>query len=167
MKQLEPNKLSKSELLQLKEENLLFITYPGRMGDEDGSTFIMKQGDEFIIYRVDGWMFPKEGERVEISLKDLFQQFPKWYDVLEHEREKDYHGKYKYTYMGFGNGLCVDSSIWPEFEPYLKKEVEEYLKDSSVEEKKSLQYAAAFNSWERAFLELADDKGYVLKQIGK
>ena len=167
MSQLKPNKLSKSELLQLREENLLFITYPGRMGDEDGSTLIMKQGNEFIIYRVDGWMFPKEGERVELSLQDLFQQFPKWYDVLEHAREKDYKGKYKYYYMGFGNGLCVDSSIYPEFELYLKKNVEEYLKDSNVEEKKSLQYAAVFNCWERSFLDLADDKGYVLKQICK
>ena len=27
----------------LKEENLMFITNPGRMGDEDGSTFIIKE----------------------------------------------------------------------------------------------------------------------------
>ncbi len=30
------NKISKSEFLKLKEDNLLFITNPGRMGNEDG-----------------------------------------------------------------------------------------------------------------------------------
>ena len=39
MNQFETNKISKQKFKELKEENLLFITNQGRMGDEDGSTF--------------------------------------------------------------------------------------------------------------------------------
>ena len=44
----------------------MFITNPGRMGDEDGIAFIIKRGNEFTIYRVDGLMYPIEGKRVDI-----------------------------------------------------------------------------------------------------
>ena len=37
------NKISKKDFLYINEEDVMFITNPGRMGDEDGSTFIIKQ----------------------------------------------------------------------------------------------------------------------------
>lgn len=43
------NKISKSDFLEIDEGNLMFITNPGRMCDEDGSTFIIKNGNDFII----------------------------------------------------------------------------------------------------------------------
>ena len=82
MNEIEVNKISKSEFIKLNEKNLMFITNPGRMGDEDGSTFIIKHGNE-----------------------------------------EEYKGKYKYLYMGFGNGLSIDNSIYSEFEPYLNNKV--------------------------------------------
>jgi hypothetical protein len=52
------NEISKKDFLNLNEDNLMFITNPGRMGDEDGTTFIIKNGKELIVYRIDGWMYP-------------------------------------------------------------------------------------------------------------
>lgn len=54
MDRAKDNKISKEEFLKLNEDDIMFITNPGRMGDEDGSTFIVKQENKFIMYRVDG-----------------------------------------------------------------------------------------------------------------
>lgn len=98
----------------------MFITNPGRMGDEDGSTFVIRDGNTFTIYRVEGWRY---GERTEdyISLNDTINVFPKWYETWENYRNENYQGKYKYIYMGFGNGLSIDKRIYDKFEPYLNK----------------------------------------------
>ena len=156
------NSITKIEFKRINEDNLMFITNPGRMGDEDGSTFIIKDGNEFTIYRVDGWMYQKPDE-IEVSLNDASKQFPKWRDAWEHEHEENYKGKYKYLYMGFGNGLSVDNSIYKEFEPYLNNRVEKYLERKNTNDKDSLQYAAIFDVWENAFIDMVNDKGYVLK----
>lgn len=164
MNRFETNKISKLEFVKLNEDDLIFITNPGRMGDEDGSTFIIKHGNELTIYRVDGWMYRKEGEKEEISLDDTTKQFPKWLEAWKHSDEKEYNGKYKYLYMGFGNGLSVDNSIYNEFEPYLNNLVDKYLEDSKDEEKEGLKYAAIYNVWEKAFINMVNDKRYVLKK---
>ncbi len=163
MNEVKIHKISKSELVKLNEDVLMFITNPGRMGDEDGSTFIIKHSNELTIYRVDGWMYPKEGEKVAILLKDIKKQFPKWFDAWKHGNEEEYQGKYKYLYMGFGNGLSVDNSIYTEFKPYLNSLVEEYLEDRNAEEKESLKYATIFNVWKEAIINMANDKGYIIK----
>lgn len=54
MDRAKDNKISKEEFLKLNEDDIMFITNPGRMGDEDGSTFIVKQENKFRMYRVDG-----------------------------------------------------------------------------------------------------------------
>ena len=162
MNSYEMNKISKSEFIKLKEEDLMFITNPGRMGDEDGTTFIIKQGNELTVYRVNGWMYPTAGENNDISLDDALNQFPKWLEAWKHGNEKEYNGKYKYLYMGFGNGLSVDNSIYSEFEPFLKDSVEEYLKDSKDEEKEQFRFAAIYNVWYKAFINMTKNKGYIL-----
>ncbi len=163
MDSIKSNEITKDEFLKLNEENLLFITNPGRMGDEDGSTFIIKEDNELTIYRVEGWMYPIAGKRVDISFNDLLEQFPKWNETMENINKKDYKGKYTHLYMGFGNGLSIDNSIYNEFEPYLNNQVEEYLKNEDEEKKKELKYAAIFNVWIKAVVEMANDKGYTLK----
>ena len=165
-KSLNYNKITKKAFLKLNERDIMFITNPGRMGDEDGTTFIVKNGNEFIIYRINGWMYPNkdEEEKYKISLSDTTKHFPKWLEAWEHGEEKKYKGKYKYLYMGFGNGLCVDNTIYSEFEPYLNKLVNEYLEDSKEEEKESLKYAAIYNVWEEAFIDMMNDKGYSMKR---
>ena len=159
---LKPNKISKSDFIKLKEDNILFITNPGRMGDEDGITFIVKSENAFEVYRVDGWMY---GERTKdmITLDDAYKQFPKWHEAWSHGTEEDYKGKYKHLYMGFGNGLNVDNSIYDEFKPYLDEEVEKNFAKYSDKEKEEMKYAAIFNVWEKAFINMTKDKNYILK----
>ncbi len=159
MNKFKIHKISKSELVKLKESDLMFITNPGRMGDEDGLTFIIKNNNELTIYRVDGLIYQKE----DILLEDIKKQFPKWYDAWKHSNEKKYRGKYKYLYMGFGNGLSVDNSIYNEFKQYLDVLVDEYLKNSSDEERESLKYALIFKAWKEAVINMANGKGYILK----
>lgn len=145
------NKISKEDFLKIKEEDVMFITNPGRMGDEDGSTFIIKQENDFKIYRLNGWMYLNEGEN--ITLDDTLEQFPKWKETWNNNEYKD---KYTFIYMGFGNGLCVDNSIYDEFKPFLDKKVQEYLEDKR--DKESLKYAAIFNVWKNAFIEMVNNR---------
>ncbi len=155
MNEFKINKISKSDFLKLDEKDLMFITNPGRMGDEDGSTFIIRNDNEFIVYRVDGFMYPNNSEEV-ITLDDMLKQFPKWHEVWHNQNNKDYQGKYKYIYMGFGNGLSVDNSIYDEYKYYLDKEI-------NNEEDTSLQYANIFNAWDKAFINMVKEKEYVIK----
>ena len=157
------NKISKEDFLKLNEDDIMFITNPGRMGDEEGSTFIQKKGNEFTIYRVDGWMYPTNKKEDIVSMGDTAKQFPKWYETWEHCNDPDYKGKYKYLYMGFGNGLSIDNSIYNEYEPYLNELIEKYLEDKSEEEKETFKYAVIYNVWEKSFENLVKDKKYILK----
>lgn len=150
---LKENKISKEEFLKINEEDVMFITNPGRMGDEDGSTFIVKQDNEFKIYRISGWMYP--GHDDNISLDDTLKQFPKWYETWKNSNDTNYHGKYQYIYMGFGNGLSVDNSIYDQYKPYLDEKVKEYLEPEK--DKESLKYAAIYNTWRNAFLDMIEN----------
>ncbi len=156
MNRLKYNNISKADLLKINEEDLVFITNPGRMGDEDGSTFIIRHDNEFTIYRVDGLLYPLPGKKADISLGDIEKQFPKWLDVWKHSKERDYEGKYKYLYMGFGNGLSIENSIYKIYEPYLNELVKK-------EKNEELKTAAIFNLWLEAFLNMVEEKGYILK----
>ena len=165
MREHRVNRILKKDFMKLCEDDVMFITNPGRMGDEDGSTFVMKQGEKYVIYRIDGWMYPQKSvdERECITLDDALKQFPKWYEAWKHGGEKDYEGKYKYLYMGFGNGLSVDHSIYEEYKPYLDKAVEKNLEKYDEEEKKEMQYAAIFHLWEEAFIEMAKEKNIIVE----
>ena len=158
------NKITKNDFLKLNENDLMFITNPGRMGDEDGTTFIIKHNKEFTIYRVDGWMYRKRGEQEEISLNDALKQFPKWCKTWKKSDREDETKKYKYLYMGFGNGLSIDKSIYKEFEPYLNDLIEKHLNKINKDERESLKYATIFNVWEIAFINMIKDKDYILIQ---
>lgn len=155
---LKINKMSKDDFLKINEDDVMFITNPGRMGDEDGSTFIVKQGKNYKAYRLSEWMHRSKdfNESEHISLDDALKQFPKWSEAWKNSNNENYKGKYKYLYMGFGNGLSVDNSIYDEFKTYLDEKVEEYLKDK--EDKESLKYAAIFNVWEEAFRNMVNNK---------
>lgn len=86
-----------------------------------------------------------------ISLDDALNQFPKWQDAWKNNG----NNKYKYIYMGFGNGLSIDKSIYNEYKQYLDKQVQEYLKDKK--DKDSLKYEAIFNVWEEAFINMINN----------
>ncbi len=155
--EFEMNEISKEDFLKIKEEDIMFITNPGRMGDEDGLTFIIKKDKEFKIYRINGFLYPRKvtDESKRITFEETKKQFPIWAEGLKKGYTKNFKEKYKYIYMGFGNGLTINNSIYDKFKPYLDKEVEEYLKDE--EDKEGLQYAAMYNTWEDAFIDMIED----------
>ena len=47
MRNIEYNHITKDEFKKIDEKNVMFITNPGRMGDEDGSYFIVKKRKYF------------------------------------------------------------------------------------------------------------------------
>ena len=155
---LESRKLIKDEFLNFKEEDLMFITNPGRMGDEDGSTFIMKDNDKLYSYRADGWMYPSSRDENFISLRDMSTQFPKWRETWENSFEDGYDGKYIYINMGFGNGLAVDKSIYNEYEPFLLEEVEKVKIEMNETEVKPNMY---YTSWGKALKKMVESKGEI------
>ena len=162
MNELKINQISKTAFLNLNEKDVMFITIPGRMGDEDGATFIIKQDNKFIIYRMNGWMYGTE-DKNPISINDVKNQFPKWYETWQNCKKENYQGKYKYIYMGYGNGLCIDNSIYEEYKPYLDESIKSYLEKYPEEERQKLKNAAVFNEWKNAIVIMTNDKGYELK----
>ena len=116
MRNIEYNHITKDDFKKMDEKNVMFITNPGRMGDEDGSCFIVKKGNTFNPYRVSGWMY--SNGNTEITLDEFSKKFPLWMDMWEKSSENDNNEKYTYIYMGFGNGLSIDNSIYEEFKPY-------------------------------------------------
>ena len=154
----EMNSITKEEFLKINEDDVMFITNPGRMGDEDGSTFIVKNGDKYKIYRIGNWLYGNKDIKTcdLISLNDEEKQFPKWYELWKNNRNKQSNEKYTYLYMGFGNGLSVDNSVIDEFKIYLDKRVQEYLKDA--DNKNDLKFAAIFNTWKNAFIDMINDR---------
>ena len=152
---LETKEISRDEFFTLKEENLMFITNPGRMGDEDGSTFIIKEDNNYVSYRIDGWMYGDRTKEDFITLDEMFEQFPKWKEAWQNCNNEEYDGKYIYVYMGFGNGLSVDKSIYREYEPYLLDEVKKIKnKRNEKEESPSMYYPA----WKTAVENMLNNK---------
>ncbi len=107
------HKIEKADFLNLLEEDILFITHPGRMGDEDGSTIITNDGDNYIAYRISGWYMGDCSNPEFISYQDVLKQFPFMDETLHEDGNNE---EYKKIYMGFGNLLFVKNSIYQEFQ---------------------------------------------------
>ena len=152
-------RISKEDFIKIKEDDVMFITNPGRMGDINGSIFIVKKDNKYKIYRLDEWVYRSNNfdEKKYISLGEEFKQFPKWEEAWKHSDEEFYKDKYKYIYMGFGNGLSVDNSIYEEFKTYLDDRVEEYLEGEKGGDE--MLYVALYNSYELVILDMLDDIG--------
>lgn len=54
MNKINYHKITIDEFLKLDENDFMLVTNPGRIGDEDGSYFIMKDNDKFVAYRISG-----------------------------------------------------------------------------------------------------------------
>lgn len=154
------NDISKEELYKLNEDDLMFITNPGRMGDEDGSTFIIKNGNSLKAYRVSHWMY--NTEKCVIELKDMEKVFPKWIEAWNKSQDKDYDGKYVYVYMGFGNGLCVDKRIYDVFKGYLDLRIAAKAIEENIDEE-SNKYSLIYNTWKEAAIHAASKLNCVVE----
>ncbi|MBR1413663.1 MAG: hypothetical protein IJ574_03230 [Bacilli bacterium] len=156
---LKNHTISRKEFYNLNEDNLIFITNPGRMGDEDGSTFIIKKGHSYIPYRVSGWVYYDKNKRNSsnyVSLDDMFNIFPKWKESLYNYYESEKcNGKYKYIYMGFGNGLCVDKTIFDKYYRYLIEEVKKVTKE--IDKDNNYDFCLNYSCWEQALINMLLD----------
>ncbi len=148
--------MKKEELEKIDEKDIMFITNPGRMGDEDGSNFIVKNENAFTIYRVSGWMYPSAND--EITLEEFSKKFPIWMDMWKN-KDKESNEKYTYINMGFGNGLSVDNTIYEEYKPYLIDEVNKIKEDQGTSEDNP---SFNFIAWKDAFTKMCQDKNYII-----
>ena len=153
MREINYNKITIDEFLKLDENNLMFVTNPGRMWDEDGSYFIIKENNKFIAYRISGWMYGQK-EPNSVSFDMMCSHFPKWKETWKNYAEENYDGKYKYIYMGFGNGLCVDKRIYEDFNRLLELVIS---KDPMYKTEGKIP-ALYYNSWEKALLLYVNEK---------
>lgn len=103
------HKISAKELRGLKEEDVLFITVPGRMGDETGSTFVIKVKEGFVAYRVD-WAI----KNPKISAQDIGLVFPQWY---KYDKK---NSRYIRISIGLGNWIYVKKDIIEDYIPLLR-----------------------------------------------
>lgn len=163
------NKILKRDFLNIKEDNVMFITNPGRMGDEDGITFVVKNDNILQIYRVDGWYFGNKNNEEYISLSDALLTFPKWEETWKKWADCNYNGKYKYLYMGFGNGLSIDKTIYDLYKPFLDDAIKIFMNENqfSDEEKTKLQYVSIFNVWDIALINMANANGFIINETNK
>ena len=153
--------INRPEFLRLDENNLMFITHPGRMGDEDGTTFIMKDNDWFKEYRVEYWT-KDPNPSWYISSDDVEYKFSKYMQTLSNidhsqiTKENNFtyiddNNDYAYIYMGFGNSLCVNKSIYDEFKLYLDKIIIEDRINCKKEGKKDdFKPGDIFRLWKKA-----------------
>ncbi len=157
MKYINFKEIDKEDFLKLDEKDVLFITNPGRMGDEDGSNFIIKKDNKFYAYRVSGWMYGGK----KISLDEFSNHFPLWMDMWRNAKNLT-NEKYHYIYMGFGNGLSIDNSIYDEYYPYFDKALKS---DEKYEEDENGHYPShlAYSSWLKALINMCNEKKYELK----
>lgn len=156
------NRITKEKLDSLNEDNLMFITNPGRMGDEDGSTFIMKDGNVLKAYRASGWMYGTE--KCEVTLNDMEKKFPNWIEAWKNSTNEKYDGKFKYVYMGFGNGLSVNKNIYDIFEKFLEEELKKKAKEEGTN---SNDYSLRYISWEIAALKTANKLDLEIQTLEK
>lgn len=127
---IEEKTLIEEELNNLREDELLFITFPGRMGDVYGCSFVIKKNDKITFYRIEN-LYDFKG--------NIYIQFPKWNKALKNYSEKKESEKYEIIYMGFGNLLGVDKSIFNTFKPL----AEEKMKNISENYNNNLKFGAA------------------------
>lgn len=149
-------KITKEELFKLNEKDIMFITNPGRMGDEDGSTFIIKKDNDYIMYRVGGWMYGKRTDEF-IFIDDLFTVFPLWKEMWNNSMDETFSSsKYEFIYMGFGNGLSVDKSIYDEYYKYLIDKVKKH-KSYNLKDGDNYNPSINISVWDEAFFKYAKD----------
>ena len=139
-------KITPEELEKLNEDNLIAITYPGRMGDVDGLSFAINDNNKLTIYRIDDLVRFKG---------NVFKQFPKWNEALKNYSEHKPSDKYEVIYMGMGNILAVDKSIYNELKTIIEKKAQKEESTLSPELHLGSVY---FNSWRSTLKEMFNKK---------
>ena len=135
-------KITPEELEKLNEDDLIAITYPGRMGDVDGLSFAIKKDNKVTIYRIDDLVRFKG---------NVFEQFPIWNKALKNYSEHKSSDKYEIIYMGMGNILTVDKSIYKELNTIMEEKAKKEKTTMSPELHLGSIY---FNCWRSVIKEI-------------
>lgn len=101
---------------RLNEDDLLFITFPGRMGDVYGCSFVIKENEKIKFYRIED-LYTFKG--------NIYEKFPNWDITLKKYSQKKDSDKYNIIYMGMGNLLGVNKKVYKRFETLLKEKKSE------------------------------------------
>ena len=157
------NEISRDEFLKIREQDILFITHPGRMGDEDGSTFIINTTNGYKVYRISGWYFGDRTNPNFISYSEMADRFPNWISSIRTPEEKA-DSLYRYVYMGFGNSLCIKKDLYESFMKHLELAIDKYAEDRNIDssEKEERRYAIIFSVWGEAVVNMAADANVAL-----
>ena len=144
-------KVTDKDISKFNEDNLMFITNPGRMGDMYGTTFVMNENNELKEYYLDNIF----------KSTNIVKVFPEWKNTISTKDNKS--NKYKYVYMGFGNGLCIDKRIYDKYYPYLLEEVK---KDDLYAEEDGDNYNPCINysHWKNALDKMIEKEKLLLKK---
>jgi len=144
-------KVTDKDISKFNEDNLMFITNPGRMGDLYGTTFVMMEDNKLKEYYC---------ENIFKSIS-IVKVFPEWKNTISTKDNKS--NKYKYVYMGFGNGLCIDKRIYDKYYPYLLEEVK---KDDLYSEEDGDNYNPCINysNWKNALDKMVEKEKILLKK---
>ena len=142
---MEYKKVTDEDIKKFNEDDLMFITNPGRMGDMYGSTFVMNDNGILKEYYVDNIF----------KCISIVEVFPEWKNTVSNTNNES--NKYKYVYMGFGNGLCVDKRIYDKYYPYL---LDEAKKDNLYEKEFGDNYNPCINysHWEHALERMIENE---------
>ncbi len=129
--------ITKEELDNLLEDNVLLITYPGRMGDVDGCSFAYRDNNDIKIYRIND-LYSFKG--------NIYEKFPKWNEALQNYKNHKESDKYHIVYMGMGNLLGVDKSIYDKFNAVMIEKEKEEETNLDYELHLSMTYYACWRS---------------------
>ena len=108
--------ITEQQLSNIKEDDLLCITTPGRMGDIYGCSIVVKNNNKIIFYRIDN-LYEFKG--------NIYEKFPIWNKSVKEYFEKKDNNTYKIINMGFGNLLAINKSIIDKFIPLVKEKTNE------------------------------------------
>ena len=128
-------RMTRPNFLRLDENNIMFIRGLGRMADNDMIFFIVKENDDFKCYKIDGLTHDNGvGKYDYISRDDIDYKLPYWKAtqnmtlpiITLGEVYCNTTSKYVCIFLGFGDTICINNSIYEKYEKYLKKEIEDF-----------------------------------------
>ena len=157
----EYNSITLEQLKKITEDQLMFITFPGRMGDEYGCTFVIGDGKSLCIYRID------DLDRFKYN---IYRQFPRLIEALNDHKGRESMA-FKGIYMGYGNKLFVNKSVYDDYKKELddaiKKEIEKMKVENDYDESLKDYYPImlCFTQWEKALVYYSRNKGLDIKNI--
>lgn len=154
-KLLKANRINRNDFFEINERDVLFITNPGRMNNIDGSTFIINTANGYKAYYIDGWYFHDKTDDDFISYSEAMEHFPNWRAAIGQMEDKR-SLKYRFIYMGFGNGLCVRKDIYEFYIKYLNNAVDQFAKEEGINdiEKEEQKYSIIYNVWTKAVVDM-------------